>query len=351
MAIDGGNAAGKADGVNFHSAVLAEIDAVGHYRLLQAHASMPTLANKLAVRGHFERSQREVCLAQAALGKEFACPRGVQFLKRLQGGDAQLLRMRPTENLLGLDDAFQRGNRLGRMNAAKRFGGSHAQKRSRPGGQIAIHNVHQAAKRFAVRGHADFVDDQRHRPGAPLPESWRTTRSCEMRGKFFMRPGRKTSTARGSILLSRPTISVASGTGPPRTVLRRYCTASSPKSTARLAMCSASSRKLQRLRRLASCSIVLCGSSFRTLVSPAEVCRARNASSTNSGIRSSMPIFPRNALAIPGRWVSMPATKSSACSMAEKQRWVAACWLKRTNAALTSACDSASCSTLRRTPR
>ncbi len=78
--------------------------------------------------------------------------------------------MRPTENLLGLDDAFQRGNRLGRMNAAKRFGGSHAQKRSRPGGQIAIHNVHQAAKRFAVRGHADFVDDQRHHQGIDMIE-------------------------------------------------------------------------------------------------------------------------------------------------------------------------------------
>src|SRR5260370_8709911 len=127
MAIDGGNAAGKADGANFHSAVLAEIDAVGHYRLLQAHASMPTLANKLAVRGHFERSQREVCLAQAALGKEFACPRGVQFLKRLQGGDAQLLRMRPTENLLGPDHALPPGNKLRRIKAPKPCRGCSAQ--------------------------------------------------------------------------------------------------------------------------------------------------------------------------------------------------------------------------------
>src|SRR5260370_16665674 len=98
---------------------------------------MPALANNLAVRGHCEWSQRDVCLAQAALGKEFACPRGVQFLKRLQGGDAQLLRMRPTENLLGLDDAFQRGNRLSRMNAPNPFAASHPQKRPPPPGPIA----------------------------------------------------------------------------------------------------------------------------------------------------------------------------------------------------------------------
>ena len=155
----------------------------------------------------------------------------------------------------------------------------------------------------------------------------------------------------GSSLLSRPVISTASAMGPPRTVLRRYCKASSPRSPARLATCSASSRKLQRLKRVASCSIVVCGKSFRTFVNPAATCRARKASSTKSGTRSSMPIFERKLRAIPGRWASTPATKSSACSIAGKYRLVAASWLKRTNAALTSPCISMSCSRLSRTPR
>src|SRR6266478_664312 len=124
----------------------------------------------------------------------------------------------------------------------------------------------------------------------------------------------------GSSLLSRPVISTASAMGPPRTVLRRYCKASSPRSPARLATCSASSRKLQRLNRVDSCSIVVCGKSFRTFVNPAATCRARKASSTKSGTRSSMPIFERKLRAIPGRCVSTPATKSSACSIAGKYR-------------------------------
>ncbi len=48
------------------------------------------------------------------------------------------------------------------MDAAQRFGGSNAQKRSRARRQITIHDVHQAAKRLAVGGNADFIDDQRH---------------------------------------------------------------------------------------------------------------------------------------------------------------------------------------------
>ena len=58
-----------------------------------------------------------------------------------------------------------------------------------------------------------------------------------------MRAGRKTRIACASSLLSRPTISTASAIGPPLTVLRRYCTPSSPRSVARFAICSASFRK------------------------------------------------------------------------------------------------------------
>src|ERR1700738_4039574 len=110
VAIDSGNAAGKAHRANFHTAILFEVDAEGHYGLLQADTSMPALAHKFVVDGHFERSQREIPFAQAALGEKFPRPYWVQLLKRLQGGDAQLLRMSPAEDFLGLDDAFQRGD-------------------------------------------------------------------------------------------------------------------------------------------------------------------------------------------------------------------------------------------------
>src|ERR1700730_15177563 len=58
----------------------------------------------------------------------------------------------------------------------------------------------------------------RQRPGEPLAEIWRRTRSCEVRGKSFMRDGRNTCTACGSSLQSKPTISTASATGAPRIV-------------------------------------------------------------------------------------------------------------------------------------
>jgi len=51
-----------------------------------------------------------------------------------------------------------------------------------------------------------------------------------------------------------------------------------------------------------------------------------SASSTNSGTRSSIPIFPRRLRAIPGLWDSTPAIKSSACCIAGKQWVVAASW-------------------------
>src|SRR5260221_6076034 len=108
--IYGGDAAGQAHGANFHAAILSEVDAEGHYWLLQADASMAALAHKPGVNEHFERSQREIRFAQAASGDKFTRPCPVQLLKRLPGGDAQLLRMSPAGNLLGLDDALSRGN-------------------------------------------------------------------------------------------------------------------------------------------------------------------------------------------------------------------------------------------------
>src|SRR6267142_1315812 len=127
--------------------------------------------------------------------------------------------------------------------------------------------------------------------------------------------------------------------------------ASSPMSPAKFATCSESSRRLQRLKRAASCSMVVCGSNFKTSVSPAATWRAFSASSTNSGTRSSIPIFPRRLRAIPGLCDSTPATRSSACSIAGKYRLVAASWLSRTKAALTKPWSSESCSTLSRRPR
>jgi hypothetical protein len=52
-------------------------------------------------------------------------------------------------------------------------------------------------------------------------------------------------------------------------------------------------------------------------------------------MRSSIPIFARKLLAMPGLCASMLVSTSSACSIAGKCRLVAACWLKRTKAALT----------------
>ncbi len=140
-------------------------------------------------------------------------------------------------------------------------------------------------------------------------------RSCDVLGKSFIRVGKKTSTASGSSLLKSPAISTASVMGPPRTVLRKYCNPSSPRSAARLETCSASSRRLQRLKRMESCSMAVCGSIFKTLVMPAAACRARKASSTNSGTRSSMPIFGRKLRPMPGRCASTPEINSSACSI------------------------------------
>src|SRR5258705_5805370 len=91
--------------------------------------------------------------------------------------------MSPAENFLGFHDAFKCGNRFRRVNAAKRFGGSHAQERARSGRQVAVHNIHQTPKRFAVCGHANFVDYQRHHQGIDMIEeleenaapAWRAT--------------------------------------------------------------------------------------------------------------------------------------------------------------------------------
>src|SRR5579885_391582 len=65
-------------------------------------------------------------------------------------------------------------------------------------------------------------------------------------------------------------MSATSAAGPPRTMLLRYRSPSSPRSTARFATCSASSRSAQRLKRAVICSMAACGSILNTAVNPDE---------------------------------------------------------------------------------
>src|SRR5260221_6815767 len=101
--IYGGDAAGQAHGANFHAAILSEVDAEGHYWLLQADASMAALAHKTGVNEHFQRSQREIRFSQAASCDKITRPCPGQLLQRLQSGVAPLFPMRPAGKLLRLD--------------------------------------------------------------------------------------------------------------------------------------------------------------------------------------------------------------------------------------------------------
>ncbi len=162
VAVDGGDTSSKAGSLNLHPAILFEIHAECGYRLVQTHARVASLAHKLAVGNNLERRKREVFLFQAALGQEFADPFGVELFKRLQRSDAQLLRVNPPKHFFRFHNSLQGGHGLLRMNAAQRLDGFQAQVRPSAHGQVPVGQSEQSPQRFAVRGHADFVDEQGH---------------------------------------------------------------------------------------------------------------------------------------------------------------------------------------------
>src|SRR2546430_10774549 len=107
------------------------------------------------------RSESILFLFDPAFRQELAYPLRVQFLKRLQSGNSQFLRVQPSENFFGLRDALQGAYRFRRIDSSHSFDGFHAQIRPAPGWQVAVGNGQQFAERLAIRRNSDLVDHQR----------------------------------------------------------------------------------------------------------------------------------------------------------------------------------------------
>src|ERR1700685_2684444 len=162
VAADFRDAAGEAGGFDLQGARLFEVGADSELRFREAHALVAALADEFGVGLEGERREREIFAVETALRQESNGPTGIEPSERLDRGDAQLLRLLPAEKFFGFDDALERGDRFGRMDAAEGFDGFDAKVCTAPGRQIAVNNCEQAAERFAIAGDADFVDGERH---------------------------------------------------------------------------------------------------------------------------------------------------------------------------------------------
>jgi len=120
------------------------------------------LADEFGVGLETERGEREIVAVEAALRQEGDGPCGVELAERLDRGDAQLLRLQPAEESFGFDDALERSDRFGRVDAAECLDGFDAKVSAAAGGKIAVHDGEEPAESFAITGDADFVDGERH---------------------------------------------------------------------------------------------------------------------------------------------------------------------------------------------
>ena len=159
---DRGNTAAEAGSFDLKAARFFEVGADGDDGLVEAHTFVTALTHKLAVGREGERRKSEISLLESTVRQEGSGPCKIEFFERLHRGDAQLLRLKPPEEFLGLENALERGDGFGCGNAAESFDGFHAKIGSGTCGQIAVDDCEQAAQGFAIFSDTDFVNRERH---------------------------------------------------------------------------------------------------------------------------------------------------------------------------------------------
>ena len=142
--------------------------------------------------------------------------------------------------------------------------------------------------------------------------------------------------------LSRPTAEDAWRDCPVRSISRSWIRPASPNWLTNSIMRSHSSRRMQRKKRSARCSIAACEVRRNTRIRSCGSFGKCKASSMNSGSRFSTPMRGRRSLTRTGRCFATLSMAAHTSPSAGKFLQLAASWLRRTKAALSRLCCSGS---------